>query len=106
MIFLGTLATTIKKVVNPTFDNACANITFGYFLILVGAGCTILVQSSSIFTSTLTPMVGMDLVKVETVYPLFLGSNIGTTFTAILGMKNLISAQTQNLHISAPFQKI
>ena len=29
-------------------------------------------------------MVGIGLIEVETVYPLFLGSNIGTTFTAIL----------------------
>ena len=51
---------------------------------LIGTVSTILIQSSSIFTSTLTPMVGIGLIEVETVYPMFLGSNIGTTFTAIL----------------------
>ena len=45
---------------------------------------TVLVQSSSVFTSTLTPLVGMGLVSIERVYPLTLGSNIGTTFTGIL----------------------
>merc|ERR1712172_287024 len=87
----GSVAVGIKKVVNPKFDNPIwgipANVIqywFGYVNIVIGAGGTILLQSSSIFTSTLTPMVGVGLVEVETVYPLFLGSNIGTTFTAML----------------------
>lgn len=45
---------------------------------------TILVQSSSIFTSTLTPLVGLGIITVERVYPFTLGSNIGTTVTGIL----------------------
>lgn len=45
---------------------------------------TILVQSSSIFTSTLTPLVGLGVITVERVYPFTLGSNIGTTVTGIL----------------------
>ncbi len=45
---------------------------------------TILVQSSSVFTSTLTPLVGLDVIKIERVFPLTLGSNIGTTVTGIL----------------------
>lgn len=38
---------------------------------------TILVQSSSIFTSTLTPLAGLGVISLERVYPLTLGSNIG-----------------------------
>lgn len=45
---------------------------------------TILVQSSSIFTSALTPLVGLGVITLDRMYPLTLGSNIGTTFTAIL----------------------
>lgn len=45
---------------------------------------TVLVQSSSIFTSTLTPLVGFGIVALRRVYPLTLGSNIGTTATGIL----------------------
>lgn len=45
---------------------------------------TILVQSSSIFTSALTPLVGVGVITLERMYPLTLGSNIGTTCTAIL----------------------
>ena len=79
----------LQKVVNPKFDNPIwgipANVIqylFGYVNILIGAVGTILLQSSSIFTSTLTPMVGVGLVEVETVYPLFLGK----TFKIITGL--------------------
>ena len=51
---------------------------------LVGAGLTIIVQSSSVFTSTLTPLAGAGLVSLERAYPLTLGSNIGTTTTSLL----------------------
>ena len=56
----------------------------GYLAILVGAGLTILVQSSSIFTSAVTPLVGAGVLHIERMYPLTLGANIGTTVTAIL----------------------
>lgn len=45
---------------------------------------TILLNSSSIFTSALTPLVGVGVVTLDRMYPLTLGANIGTTFTAIL----------------------
>ena len=79
----------LQKVVNPKFDNPIwgipANVIqylFGYVNILIGAVGTILLQSSSIFTSTLTPMVGVGLVEVETVYPLFLGKTFNRAATA------------------------
>ena len=56
----------------------------GYLAMLVGAVMTVLVQSSSVFTSTLTPLAGTGLVSLERVYPLTLGSNIGTTTTSLL----------------------
>ena len=56
----------------------------GYVSILIGCVLTILVQSSSVFTSALTPLVGMGLITVERMYPLTLGANLGTTITANL----------------------
>jgi len=56
----------------------------GYLFIAVGAVITIIVRSSSVFTSTLTPLCGAGLVTLETAYPMTLGSNIGTTTTSIL----------------------
>ena len=54
---------------------------------------TILVQSSSIFTSTLTPLVGLGIITVERVYPFTLGSNIGTTITGILAALTATGAE-------------
>ncbi|XP_019497934.1 PREDICTED: sodium-dependent phosphate transport protein 2B, partial [Hipposideros armiger] len=56
----------------------------GYLAIFVGAGMTFVVQSSSVFTSTLTPLIGLGVISIERAYPLTLGSNIGTTTTAIM----------------------
>lgn len=55
-----------------------------YVAMGVGMGLTILVQSSSITTSALTPLVGVGVVKLERVFPLVLGANIGTTVTSVL----------------------
>jgi sodium-dependent phosphate cotransporter len=56
----------------------------GYAIVsmLVGAVLTIAVQSSSIITSTFTPLVALDIMTVEEMLPLTLGANIGTTCTA------------------------
>lgn len=45
----------------------------GYIAMIFGAIITVLVQSSSVFTSTLTPLCGAGLLVLERVYPLTLG---------------------------------
>ena len=57
------------------------SLFIGYFAIVIGCVMTILVQSSSIFTSALTPLAGIGVISLERIYPLTLGSNIGTTTT-------------------------
>merc|ERR1719297_79743 len=52
--------------------------------ILIGTVLTILVQSSSITTSALTPLCGVGVITLERMLPLTLGANIGTTVTALL----------------------
>ncbi|KAK7128420.1 hypothetical protein R3I94_016860 [Phoxinus phoxinus] len=79
----GQVAVVIKKVLNTDFPFPFAWLT-GYLAILVGAGMTFIVQSSSVFTSAITPLVGIGVISIERAYPLTLGSNIGTTTTAIL----------------------
>lgn len=49
----------------------------------IGAGVTVLVQSSSITTSVLTPLVGVGAIQLEQMFPLTLGANIGTTVTGL-----------------------
>ncbi|TRY70130.1 hypothetical protein TCAL_13780 [Tigriopus californicus] len=83
-VLSGALSTVINKVLNPKFKSKGVNYLWGYVNILVGAVMTFIVQSSSVFTCTMTPLVGLGLVEVDTCYPLFLGANIGTTTTSIL----------------------
>ena len=56
----------------------------GYLAMAVGLFVTILVQSSSITTSALTPLVGVGVINVERMYPTVLGANIGTCITGVL----------------------
>lgn len=79
----GQMAKIIKKTVNADFPGPFRHLT-GYLAILVGAGLTMLVQSSSIFTSALTPLIGVGVVSLERAFPLTLGANIGTTATGVL----------------------
>lgn len=77
------MAKLVHKVINAELPGRAAYFT-GYLAILFGTGMTMVLQSSSIFTSTLTPLVGVGIITVERMYPLTLGSNIGTTVTGIL----------------------
>ncbi len=51
---------------------------------VAGLAFTAIVQSSSITTSLLIPMVAAGVFTVKSVFPITLGANIGTTGTAIL----------------------
>ena len=82
-ILQGRIAIIVKRTVNNDLPKPFGFLT-GYCAIIVGAGLTILVQSSSIFTSTLTPLVGLGVVSLDRIFPLTLGSNIGTTGTSII----------------------
>lgn len=73
-MLLGTSTRIIYKATNIN----------GYLAMLIGVGVTILVQSSSITTSTFTPLVGLGVIRLEQMYPITLGANIGTTITALL----------------------
>ncbi|XP_027691850.1 sodium-dependent phosphate transport protein 2B-like isoform X2 [Vombatus ursinus] len=82
-VLKGQVAAVIKKTINTDFPFPFTWLA-GYLAVLVGAGITFLVQSSSVFTSAITPLVGIGVISLERAYPLTLGSNIGTTTTAIL----------------------
>lgn len=70
----------------------------GYLAIVIGAGVTILVQSSSITASALTPLCGIGVLKLENMLPLILGSDIGTTITALLAA--MVSSKVEALQIA------
>merc|ERR550539_1990597 len=81
-VFRGRAALWMKSLLNLEFKSVPC--VADYVLIAFGAGITILMQSSSITTSTLTPLVGIGLIKLEKMFPFTVGANIGTTVTGIL----------------------
>jgi solute carrier family 34 (sodium-dependent phosphate cotransporter) len=56
----------------------------GIFGLIVGIGITVAVQSSSITTSILVPLVAAGVLTLRSAYPITLGANIGTTITALI----------------------
>ncbi|RJO67450.1 MAG: hypothetical protein C4523_09390 [Myxococcales bacterium] len=54
------------------------------FALLVGMILTAIIQSSSITTSLLVPLIAAGVMSLETAYPITLGANLGTTITALL----------------------
>merc|ERR1712113_957959 len=100
IICLIGLITLLQKMLlgmSTRIINKAVNIN-GYLAIVIGAGLTVLVQSSSITTSTLTPLVGMGVIPLEQMLPLTLGANIGTTFTGL--MASLVSAKLESLQVA------
>merc|ERR1712151_971584 len=55
-----------------------------YLAIVIGMCITIIVQSSSVTTSALTPLCGVGVLPLHKMLPLTLGANIGTTCTALI----------------------
>jgi len=103
-ILKGRIAVWLHRTVNANIPDAkCGGLTVpmqwltGYLAIGVGFGLTILVQSSSITTSVITPLVGVGVVKIERMYPTVLGANIGTTVTGVLAA---LAASASKLHLT------
>merc|ERR1719331_1158298 len=66
--------------------------------IIYGMIMTVAVQSSSIITSTLTPLVALDIITLEQMLPLTLGANIGTTCTAFIA--SVVSGSQDAIQVS------
>jgi sodium-dependent phosphate cotransporter len=97
VICLIGLVSILQKLLRGMFTRILYKATNvnGYLAIAIGCGLTVLVQSSSITTSTLTPLVGMGVLHLERMYPLTLGANVGTTATALLA--SLVSGSVLSL---------
>ena len=70
----------------------------GILGILVGVGVTVAVQSSSITTSILVPLVAGGVLTLRSAYPITLGANVGTTITGLLA--SLAVARPEGLTIA------
>jgi len=74
-------ALVVKKVEAVLDDVLRKNALIG---IIGGVVFTAIIQSSSVTTSLLVPLVAAGVITVETAFPITIGANIGTTGTAIL----------------------
>ncbi|MFW5926076.1 MAG: Na/Pi symporter [Myxococcota bacterium] len=63
----------------------------------VGALTTAMVQSSSITTSLMVPLAGTGILRLEQVFPIALGANLGTTLTALIAS---LGAPADTLHLA------
>ncbi|CAH0492824.1 unnamed protein product [Peronospora farinosa] len=70
----------------------------GYVNIIVGTLVTFCVHSSTVVTSTLTPLAGLGVITLEQVYPLVIGANLGTTGTALLAA--LVTGKSDSVAIA------
>ncbi|KAF1795375.1 Sodium-dependent phosphate transporter NptA-like [Phytophthora cactorum] len=87
-VFMGPTKRLISKLLNYN----------GYINILVGTMITFVVHSSTVVTSTLTPLAGLGVVSLEQVYPLVIGANLGTTGTALLAA--LVTGKSDSVAIA------
>merc|ERR1711988_249046 len=104
LLLKGRIAVWLHKSVNGQVpDIKCGSVTIpmgwlsGYLAIAAGFVITILVQSSSITTSALTPLVGVGVITVERMYPTVLGANIGMCVTGVLAA---LAADSSKLYLT------
>ena len=76
----------MKSLVIERIESALHNVfgESGFISIMVGLVLTIIVQSSSITTSLMIPLLGAGILSLRAAFPITMGANIGTTTTAIL----------------------
>jgi len=72
------VASRLEKVFNESIGKN------GYVGILIGLVFTVIVQSSSVTTSLMVPLAAAGIMRLEQVYPVALGANLGTTVTGLL----------------------
>ncbi|XP_064472029.1 sodium-dependent phosphate transport protein 2B-like isoform X1 [Ornithodoros turicata] len=77
------LVRVLTQFINKDFAFPMSMLV-GYLSIALGCGITFIFQSSSAFTSALLPFAALGLLDITRVYPLTLGSNVGTTATGLI----------------------
>ena len=89
LIFLALWMITrqMKAVMSGRIENAINGVLAkgaGVGALVVGLVITMVVQSSSITTSILVPLVAAGVLTLRNAFPVTLGANLGTTVTALL----------------------
>jgi len=88
------LVKTMRSLVMSQTESFIDRYLFrnAFTAIVLGIVLTIAVQSSSVTTSFIVPLVASGVISLRRAYPYTLGTNIGTTFTAILASLATVSA--------------
>jgi sodium-dependent phosphate cotransporter len=83
---LAMLVQNLRKLIVGRVEVIIDRYLFGKDLtsMLLGAGLTAVVQSSSVTTSMIVPLAGAGILTTRQVYPFTLGANVGTTVTAAI----------------------
>ena len=84
---LGVMSRNMRTLIEGRIEtamNAAVARGGGVVGIVTGILVTMGVQSSSITTSILVPLVGSGVLAIRNAFPITLGANIGTTVTALL----------------------
>lgn len=83
---LKLLVDLLKALVSSRAERILDRTLFRSAVAAIGAGVliTVMVQSSSITTSVMVPLVGAGVVTLEQLFPFTIGANLGTTVTALL----------------------
>jgi len=76
----------MRRIISGRVENMLHHYLFRNPLrsMAVGLMLTAIIQSSSATTSLIVPIVGAGILTVDEIFPYVLGTNIGTTITAIL----------------------
>lgn len=88
------LVKTLRRVIVQRAEQFINRYLFRNDLtaLVLGIALTICVQSSSVTTSLVVPLVAAGIVTLKRCYPYTLGANLGTTCTALLASMATVSA--------------
>ena len=94
-VVLAGMTKILKAFVVGRLERIIDHYLFRYAILsyLLGMLATAVVQSSSVTTSLIVPLLGAGLLTLEQVYPYTLGANVGTTVTALIASLAFISTE-------------
>lgn len=95
LVGVGLLSEGIASLGSDVQDALFARVSTPFAGLFVGILATVLVQSSSVSTSTIVGMVAAGLVGVEDAVPMVMGANIGTSVTNTLASVGSIRRPTE-----------
>ncbi len=84
LVAIGLMSSAFKILGEGHAGGLFAGVTNPFAALAVGILATVLVQSSSVTTSTIVALCGSGQLALETAVPMVMGANIGTTVTNTL----------------------